>query len=371
MKNDTKINDFNGNALSSFIDTLPDGTQKMSALSDAIRDADAANDPYWRLLFRADYACQAAFHDDAPKAIPMAAEFNAILKQYPDALPEELLVFSHLLIMQMAIEPMSDLPQIPLSEWKQLIDEFHTLAERYQFGERTYWAQMARFWQYIDKEKAFTYLKKSWSTPRDDMSDCEACEHSYAVHLSLLFGDHEAADQYAKPLKEHTVEYCEDTPKLMWLAYLEDALRRGDLAEAEPLAAKLYGRTNADKSELHYLAAILHCWAYTDLEKALEQIPLYVDWALSMWDQKTKYDFCKASWVCFHECSKKQDSVTLPFSTQFPLYREDNVYSSAELAQWFHAEAQMIAERFDARNGSDYFKQDLAQVQLSPENKLH
>ncbi|MBS5145664.1 MAG: hypothetical protein KHY89_09210 [Butyricicoccus pullicaecorum] len=362
MQNNTKLNEFNGTAIYSFLETLPDGAQKLSALSDAIQQADSANDPYWRLLFRTDYACQAIFHDDAPKAIPAAAEFNAILKQYPEALPEELLTFSHLLIMQTAIEPINDLPQIPLSEWEQLLDEFQILTERYQLGERTYWAQMARFWQYIDKEKAFAYLKKSWNTPRDDMSDCEACEYSYAIYLSLLFGDRDAADMYAKPIKEHTVEYCKDTPKLMWLAYLEDALRRGDLTEAKPLADKLFDRIHADKSELNYLAAVLHCWAYTNLDKALEQLPLYVDWALSMWNQKIKYDFCKASWVCFHELSKKQDCISLPLSAAFPLYQEDNMYHTDALAHWFYAEAEKIAARFDARNGTDYFQHDLTQV---------
>ncbi len=359
---DSNMTDFNGGGLMSLIDRLPDGTIKMNALSDAIQQADAANDPYWRLMFRFEYAWQAAFDDDPPKAIPVGAEFNSILAQYPDALPPEQKDYLHLVIMQNTVDPIAALPQIPISQWKQLMDEFYTLTERYQIGERLYWWRMAQFWQYIDKEESFTYFRKFWNSKRDKVSDCEACDVSHAVHMSLLMGDRKAADRFAKPLESGRLVLCSDTPQLMWLAYLEDALRRGDLEEAHPLANKLYRKGIRDKSDLGYLATILHCWAYTDLELAIHQIGARLDWALSMWDQKKKYDFYKASWACFHELAKKQDTISLPLSAKFPLYQEDSVYNSTELAQWFHTEAEKIAARFDARNGSDYFQQNLAQA---------
>ncbi len=359
---DSNMTDFNGSGLMSLIDRLPDDVVKTNALSDAIRQADAANDAYWRLVFRFEYAWHMAFHDDPPKAIPIGAEFNSILKQYPDALPPEQKDRMHLVIMQVTVDPIAALPQIPISEWKQLMDEFYTLTERYQLGKRLYWWRMAQFWQYIDKEQAFEYFRKFWNSKRDKVSDCEACDVSHAIHMSLLIGDRQGADRYAKPLKNGRLFFCSDTPQLMWLAYLEDALRHGDLEKAHPLANKLYREGIRDKSDLNYLAAILHCWAYTDLDMALHQIGARLDWALSMWDQKKKYDFYKACWVCFHELAKKQDSISLPLSAQFPLYQTDSVYNSAELAEWFYTEAQKIAERFDARNGSDYFKQNLAQA---------
>lgn len=365
---DTSMTEFSGSGMMYQIDGLPDGTVKMNALSDAIRKADAANDPYWRLVFRFEYAWQAAFDDDPPKAIPIGAEFNAILAEYPDALPPEQKDYLHLVIMQNIVNPIAALPQIPIAEWKRLMDEFYTLTQHYQIGERIYWWRMANFWQYIDKTQAFAYFKNFWNSKRDKVSDCEACDVSHAVHMSLLMGDRKAADQYAKPLKNGQLMLCSDTPQLMWLAYLEDALRRGDLEEAHPLANKLYREGIRDKSDLGYLAAILHCWAYVDLDLAIHQIGMRLDWALSMWDQKKKYDFYKASWVCFHELSKKQDRISLPLSAAFPLYQEDNMYHTAVLAQWFYTQAEQIAERFDTRNGSDYFKQDLAHAHLSAPN---
>ena len=38
----------------------------MDAYLNAIRQADEAGDPYWRLMFRCDYCYEATFRDDPP-----------------------------------------------------------------------------------------------------------------------------------------------------------------------------------------------------------------------------------------------------------------------------------------------------------------
>ena len=129
---------------------------------------------------------------------------------------------------------------------------------------------MARFWRYVDRKKAYEYFQRFWKTGRDGLSDCRTCERSYAVQMELLMGNRAAADEYAKPMEQGRMRFCPDTPHLYWLAYLEDALDRGDLKEAEKRANALYRKGNRDKSDLSYIGAILRCWAYTDPERALE-----------------------------------------------------------------------------------------------------
>ena len=52
---------------------------------------------------------------------------------------------------------------------------------------------------------------------------------------------------------------------------------------------------------------------------------------------------------CSHIDSKKQISC----------YREDGIYQLPELEIWIYQQAKSIAERFDARNGTDYFSINL------------
>lgn len=193
---------FRGEELETSIKRLPRGKPQMDAYLNAIRQADEAGDPYWRLMFRCDYCYEATFRDDPPKAIPVAAGFcalfeensEAFIERSPDGASE-----MHLMIMQMGIDPIVFLPQIPMKQWETMMAEFYRWVKYYHIGLRTYWWQMARFWRYVDRKKAYEYFQKFWKTGRDGLSDCRTCERSYAVQMELLMGNRAAADEYAKP----------------------------------------------------------------------------------------------------------------------------------------------------------------------------
>lgn len=350
---------FDGEELLDSIQELPGGAPKMGALLEAIRQADEAKEDFWRLYFRYIYAYEATFRDDATKAISTAAEFSSIFEENQDALGD-IGGETYLMITQMGIDPILFLPQITKAQWEKLMEQFYILVQRYGLGMRTYWWQMTRFWQYIDKEKSLEYFEKFWDTERDDLSDCEACEYSYGVRMSLLMGNKEEADRYMRPLEEQRISLCSDVPQSAWLAYLEDALDRGDLEAAAPLADKLYRKGSRDKSDLSYIGAALRCWAYTNSDKAIARLTQHLEWTIDIWDQKKLYDFYKGAWVCFREKRKKQDKVVLDLPKKFPLYREDRSYSTRELEEWFYRQVKTISQRFDQRNGSDYFAKDMA-----------
>lgn len=107
---------FDGDQLEASIKQLPKGKPQMDAYQDAIRQADEAEDAYWRLMYRCNYCYEATFRDDPPKAIPVAAEFcelfqensEAFIERSPDGASE-----MHLMIMQMGIDPIVFLPRSP------------------------------------------------------------------------------------------------------------------------------------------------------------------------------------------------------------------------------------------------------------------
>ena len=53
-------------------------------------------------------------------------------------------------------------------------------------------------------------------------------------------------------------------------------------------------------------------------------------------------------------------TVELELPQAFPLWREDGTYAAKELAGWFQTQAETIGRRFDRRNSSHYFEDDLA-----------
>ena len=349
---------FNGRALQNLIERLPGGAPRMAALLDAIRQADEAQEHFWRLFFRYDYACEATFRDDPPKCMPVAAEFQAIYEEHPDALGHNGAEM-YLMIMQMGIDPIAHLPQIPMSQWEKLMEQYLGLTKRFNLAHRTYWWQMCQFMIYVDQKRAYECFQKFWKTGRDAISDCRACERSNAVRLSLLAGDREGAEEYAAPLKAGRISFCSDTPQKMWMAYLEDYYRHGDYKAAAPIAESLYRKGNKDRSNLDYVGAILQCWAYTDNDRAVTLAESRLGWRIGMWDQRLSYLYDKGAWLTFRELAKRMETVKLELPREFALWREDGEYRSQELADWFYAQASETAQRFDRRNGSDWFCRDL------------
>lgn len=348
---------FDGAALEQKLQGLK-GATRMHALLSAIAQADEAEAHYYRLLFRYDYACEATFRDDPPKAMPAAIEFGTIFEEHPDALGPDGKE-AYLMITQMAIDPVVSLPQISLSQWEAMMEQFHLLVKRFHLGHRVYWWQMCRFYIYLDKQKAFEYFQKFWKTGRDGLSDCRACERCYGVRMHLLMGDSEGAEEMAKPLKQKRIRFCSDTPHLMLLAFIEDAMNRGDLKAAIPYARELKRIGHRDKSDLSYMGAVLRCFAYSDPDAAIPLMEQGFPWIVGMWNQKMVYDFYKGVWTVFRQLGKKTDTIQLNLPAELSCYREDGIYPIQELEGWVYTQAKTIADNFDKRNGTDSFTVDL------------
>lgn len=353
---------FDGEAMSIILNLLPDGEEKANAIKDYIKEADEAGEAYYQLVWRYDYAYQAYFHGDPVSTIPIAAEYAKIYEENPhvlDNVPDNGGAESYLMITQMGLDNIVALPQIPMEQWEETMDNFHALVKRFNIGHRVYWWQLARFWQYIDKEKTFQYFQKFWKTGRDGLSDCRACERSYVVHMSLLAGDRKAADEYAKPLKAGRTNFCKDAPKLFRYYYLEDALDRGDLKEASVYANQLNVKMEKRIHDLSFFGAVIRCFAYTNMDKAVEKFQIGMKMVLGLWDQIKVYDFYKGAYVCFHELARTKDTIMLDLPKEFPLYQEDGNYNCSRLEQWFYGQACTIADKFDTRNKSSYFKDNI------------
>ena len=341
------------------------GPGRLDAIEKAIRQADEANDYYYRMLFRYDYACEATFHDDPPKAMLPAVEFARIFEAHPDVLgPDGREMY--LMIMQMRLDPVVSLPQISTAQWEEMMEEFRLLVKRFNLGHRVYWWQMCRFMIYLDKQKAFEYFQKFWKTGRDGLSDCRACERCYAVRMYLAMGDEENAAIHAKPIKQRHIPFCGDTPHLMLLAYLEYYMDKGDLKAAIPYARELKRIGHRDRGDLSYVGAVLRCFAYSDLEPGVELMKEAVPWIEGMWNQKMVYDFYKGAWTVLHRLSEQEECIALSLPGELSCYRNDGVYSTKELEEWVYEQAEETARRFDARNGTDSFRIDLGLAMKEP-----
>lgn len=341
------------------------GSKKMPVILEAIRQADEAEEHFYRLFFRYLYACEATFHDDPPKAMPVAIEFSTIFEQYPDVLgPDggEMYV----MIMQMAIDPIVSLPQIPFEQWQGMIEQYYKLVKRYNLGHRTYWWQMCQFYVYLDKKKAYELFERFWKTGRDSMSDCRTCDRCHAIRMHLLIDDEEGANEMAKPIKQRRMWFCHDTPHLMYRDYIEYYMNKGNAKAAKPYAYELKGIGHRDKHDLSYMGAVIRCMTYFEPQIALQFLEQGMEWVIGIWDCKLAYDFYKSAWVLMHHLSKTQETISIKMPPNFALKNDSDIYNIVDLEKHYYDNVKSIADSFDARNGTDSYNENFKLAMAKP-----
>ena len=343
------------------IDKLPKGKARIDAYAEAIRLADKLQNTDRQLEFRFGYASEMYFQDDPPKCIGVAAEFGSIFEAAPLKIrKDKAWIDAYLMITQLGIDVMKNLPQIPMPQYEAALEQYNQLTKRYGIGRRTYFWQMYERWEYADPERALEYIELAIQTPPDDhFGNCNACEHSWAAELYIRLGRLEEAQRYVQPLETYRFSPCENSFQNIWAAYLESALDRGDLEAAVPLAQKLYKKGNRNRTDLRFLGPVLRCWGMTNVDRGLSLFAKRLEWCIGMLDQKKVYDFDKGACVLFRRLAGVRQTVKLELPQAFPLWREDGRYSVEELADWFQTQAESIGRRFDRRNSSHYFEQDL------------
>ncbi len=359
MNNNSK---YDPRKISNFVKGLPRGEQRMEILLQGINLADREQDHFYRLFFRYDYALEATFHDDPPKAIPIAMEFSKIFEEHPNVLGADYAGELYVMIMQFAVDPMIFLPQVPQAQWDQMLDQYLNLCERFDVGMGSYYNQKSLSYFHRNPKKAKELFEKSLECPEDSLTDCHACQRSYGAKLSLELGDVEGANNYVEPLEIGEIGHCDDTPQKYAIAYLEYYLDNNNLEEAEKQADILYKKGFVDRGDLSYIGNVMACYSQTNMDKALPLFEKHLGWTIDLWDKSKQFDFYKGAYVLFKELEKSMESVKLNLPREFKEFREDGNYNVAELKELFYKKSEEIGKLFDTRNGSDWFKNKLARV---------
>ena len=270
------------------IDKLPKGKARIDAYAEAIRLADKLQNTDRQLEFRFGYASEMYFQDDPPKCIGVAAEFGSIFEAAPlEIRKDKAWIDAYLMITQLGVDVMKNLPQIPMSQYEAALEQYNQLTKRYGIGRRTYFWQMHERWEYADPERALEYIELAMQTPPDeDYGNCKACEYSWAAKQYIRLGRLKEAQRYVQPLETYRISPCENSFQTIWAASLEYALDRGDLEAAVPLAQKLYKKGNRNRTDLRFLGPVLRCWGMTNADRGLSLFARRLEWSIGMWDQK-------------------------------------------------------------------------------------
>lgn len=346
---------------------LPDDDEKVAILEEAVRLADTGRDIKLQYETRETFLRAAYFSGAIEKALVAFSWCLAQFDKYPGKFDEWMILWRY----KWMINVISDFPEVSKEQIYQMLDE---MAERYRKsgnGLRAVYKYRYRFELFRgNREEAIKHYNHAINLPEDELSDCAACELDEQVTFNIYSGKDYLALLIAKPILSG-VRKCSSVPHRTLAKLLLPLLRLGQRDRAWEFHLQGYRLIEGNKAYLSYLSDhLMFLPLYGDLEKAALLLEKHYTWSEKIKNMHDRYLFYRAAWLFLDIMSESADTLELSLPPSFPLYDESGRYETRRLADWFKQEAHLIGEKFDRRNETDHFAQELGETLALKELKV-
>lgn len=283
---------------------------------------------------------------------------RGICERQPDQFPVADIIWQH----KWAAENVHDFSSISLVHVEAVLSDFRSLLEAHGYNLRPWYKIRYSLARHLDDADAVHAYFQLWrDTPRDDQSDCVACDLDTEANYHYLRQDYDAGLRTLAPVfaKQDT---CIHEPENSWAMSLEPLALQGAWERA---TAFTRSASRSVRGQSGFTFARYHLVRYLSAsgqgQDALQLWIPYTRDVMHMTDTLTRADFALVSSELFRRMhATGTQTVALHLSPELPYARPDGAYATADLAAYFAAERDRHAAAFDARNGSDAYSRYLA-----------
>jgi hypothetical protein len=332
---------------------VPEGEERISRLEEAVRVADASGELRLQYFARDQLVSACIFGGETDKAL---VAYSWCLAQF-DQNPGEFSQWTILWKYKWMVGLIPDFPHVPKKKLYLMLDDLEERIQKAGYGLRAVYNQRYRLEKFRDnKEKAIEYFRQMEEQPRDDVSNCSACEIDERVGFNIYCGNDARALQLANPII-NGIEKCGSVPHRTYANLLLPLVRMGRRQEALEFHQLGYPLIANNKRYLDRIGDHLILLAITEnFVRAQELFEKHYPWTEKSRDPFCRFRFLRASWLLFDLLAERgETSVQLNLPTSFPLFSESGKYETLKLAQWLEQAATELAKRFDQRNETDAF----------------
>ncbi len=255
-------------------------------------------------------------------------------------------------------------PEMPLDRTVAVLDD---MERRWREGGHSLHAVYAHrhyLAEHIGDLESAAHWYQLWQTaPRDELSDCIGCDPSGKASWLVSQGRDEEAIALAEPVLAGRLT-CSEQPHGILTTLMRPYLRTGRLEQARDAHRQAYRRHRPHLADLADIGLHLEFTAVTgNSARGLEILDRHLGWldrAPSPW---AAMRFAAAGEAVLRRVAAADPGVRVhrPGSGDRPAAE----YPAAELAAELGSEADAIAARFDARNGSDAVSRLVAGVRAA------
>ena len=335
---------------------LAHGAPRVRALKKAIQAADEAGSDEWSFRFRERCMHDSIFDSDIVDAMVVFPELMELFDRSETLQADDEYRDKLMWCFKWILGNAADFANITLDEIERYQAEFKRRLELYGYSMRPYYYLREKISEETRRPLPEAEYRLYRKEPEDTLKDCKACEASHDVMIELMLGHREEAEKLSEPLFSGEL-HCAEIPQNTYANWIDFDVAAGDFGHAKKLAKRLYPMIKNDASMLREVGALLHIYAHADRQIGTtvfrQKLPDY----MSCRNHWQRFSFAMNAYRLFSHMKMEQFTLILP--EEFPLYQKDHRYKSAELRDYFYGEAKALAEKFDARNGSTAFTDEL------------
>lgn len=329
---------------------LQSGDSRMRAIRTAVAAAEQANDLPWAVRFHHDLIHESVFSGDRYQALIDFPQYLAMVRRDPEQERENL--WDTLWMYKWIVEAATEFYQIEKKQVMQWFSEYRRMLLENGYSLRSWYEKRAIFFSYSDRAKMRLDFESFQNAAKDALGDGEASELDSVVRFALEIGDRKKAMQAANQIFDRNLR-TEEVPCKTYHYLLRDALKCGDMDAAEKYVQPLRSLCDGQRFQLEAIGMVLCYDALTDLRRGLEFYE----------KNQALREGSRNPFLCFW--FDRGAAKLLTAAAEQGLSGTDisgmvlTPEQLSEKAETIMQNCRTLAERFDARNRSNYFSSEL------------
>ena len=326
---------------------LPYGAAQIALVEQVIRHADGAGDPRLSFTVRLFGTTAYIYGGEPAKAFVTFSWCVSDFDRNPQPYHQRL---QHNLLWQFKamVHALTKFPEVPLTRTYAVLDDMERRYRESGHGMQAVYKHRYLVADHVGlTDDADAWFERWQSTPRDSLSDCAGCDPTdVAAHLSSR-GRWAEAVALADPVLSGELD-CTEQPQRILSELMVPYLQVGRPAEAEAAHRRSYRLERGNLADLSDIGLhIVFCARTGNEHRGLELLQRHVDWLDRAPSPAAAMDFAAAGGLLLRRLTELGHGD----ATIRRAGRDDA--TAADLAAELAAFATGIAQRFDARNGTD------------------
>lgn len=334
-------------------DGLPYGQPRTMLVEEALRHAEAAGEELLAFQIRAELRVVYVHGGEPAKALTAFSRCLSDFDRDPSRF-EESDELQLLWAFKGTVSALIDFPEVPLDRTFAVLDDMERRYKQGGHGLHPVHAYRCVVAMHIGDDEAADRAYADWnSAPRTQLSDCVGCDPGTKVGYLAWRDRDDDALALAEPVLRAELT-CSEQPQSMLTMVMPVLLRDGRHAQAADAHRRAYRVQRTRISELWAIAAHLKFCARTGNEaRGLEILERHLGWLDSPPTPHDAMAFAAAASLLLRrlgETGHGDARLHRPEHAGRPAAQVAVAALGAELAGY----ALDLAERFDARNGTDH-----------------